>query len=238
MFIVKRGGLMVTTRMQQKLRTKPHRLSERAHFGTTGAIADSTYRESASATEELTQVLRLPATHLRLLRDKCALAARVNVLKKVPVLSTPSARPLLMSLAVDASIATFDEGTVIMGDGQQHDGKNLFLIESGIANMYRMTLGDPTTRQMRIFGRLGAGDYFGERVLLDPPSQLDGVAGGMSHSEAVVAVTDVQCIVLSRSSFDTHMGAHRESILAELSTMVDGRTVGTVLGCKVPSFAR
>jgi hypothetical protein len=66
---------------------------------------------------ELTQVLRLPATHMRMLRDSCELATREELLKKVPLLSTPSAQPVLKNLAGDSSNATFEEGTVIMGDG-------------------------------------------------------------------------------------------------------------------------
>jgi CRP-like cAMP-binding protein len=50
-FIIKRGGLMVTTRRQQKLGTQPRLLSERAYFGTAAAIADGTYHETAVATE-------------------------------------------------------------------------------------------------------------------------------------------------------------------------------------------
>ena len=230
-FIIKRGGLMVNTRKEQKLGKQPHRLSERAHFGaSTAVVAKTTYSESAFATEELTQVLRLPAAHLRLLHQKCSLAARVVMLKKVPLLSTPSASRVLKSLAAASSIATFDEGSFIMGDGQQkstqNDCENFFIIESGFANVYKMTSGDdPTTRQMRISARLGIGDYFGERVLLDPISQLNGEDGDMSNRESVVAITDVQCIVLSRSSFDAHIGALRGIMLTELSAMVDGAKV-------------
>jgi CRP-like cAMP-binding protein len=152
------------------------------------------------------------------------------MLKKVPLLSTPSASRVLKSLAAASSIATFDEGSFIMGDGQQkctqNDSENFFIIESGFANVYRMTSGDdPTTRQMHISARLGVGAYFGERVLLDPISQLNGEDGDMSNRESVVAITDVQCIVLSRSSFDAHIGALRGIMLTELSAMVDGAKV-------------
>jgi CRP-like cAMP-binding protein len=229
-FIIKRGGLLLTTHRQQKLGMQPHTLSERDHFGSLGACADGNYHKTAVATEENTQVLRLPATHMRMLRDACTVADREELLRRVPLFSTPSARPLLKSLAADSSTATFDEGTAIVGarvgNGQveSNDGDNFYLIQSGFASMYKM---DPSTRKMRFSARLGVGDYFGEHVLLEPIAQLStGQDVGMSTSETVVTNTEVECIILSKSSVDVHMGALRGSMLAELSVMMEGGKVG------------
>ena len=214
-FIVKRGGLLVTTRKEQMLGTPPRKISEREYFGTTSTVAGGIYHHSATATEELTKVLRLPAKHMRILRAACDIAARADLLQTVPMLSTPSAQPLLKSLAGDSWSATFQEGTVIMGDGQQIDGKNFFLILSGFANLYRAC---QDTRQMRISARLGAGDYFGESALME---ERDDEEPNISE-ETVVAVTDVECIIVSNSSFEAHMGAIREDMLCELSAMMQG----------------
>lgn len=208
-FIVKRGGLIVTSRKEQKLGTQPRLLSERAYFGTAAAVEDGTYHETAVAAEQLTQVLRLPATHVRMLRDACELATREERLKKVPIFSTPSAQPLLKNLAGDSSNATFEEGTVIVGDGNEREGENFFLIESGFANLYKV---DPATRQMRFYHRLGEGDYFGERALYP-------VEGEQNVPETVVAISDVECIIVSKYSFDAHMGALRGPMLTELHAM-------------------
>jgi hypothetical protein len=82
--IVKRGGLVVSTRRQREAGGPPlPRLEERASFGTAAAIAGDVYTETAAAAEELTQVLRLTAARLVLLRNTCALANRLDMFRKV-----------------------------------------------------------------------------------------------------------------------------------------------------------
>jgi CRP-like cAMP-binding protein len=78
---------------------------------------------------------------------------------------------------------------------------------------------------MRILAQLRVGDYFGEHILLESFSQH---STGCDHQcrETVVAVTEVECIVLSRSSFDVHMGAWLGSMLSELSEIMVGSWVG------------
>ena len=49
--------------------------------------------------------------------------------------------------------------------------------------------------------RYGSGEYFGERALW----AAEGEEGEDAAAETVVAISDVECIIVSKYSFDAHM---------------------------------
>ena len=146
-----------------------------------GLAAGAGARDKSVAANELEQ-----AVHL--LRDSGAetdLARAFDLEKRLQVtgreesaLATVLARSGAPTRSYRAGMRIIDEGTL---------GTEMFVIRSGVVRAFRGSGAEEFT-----LGLLGPGDFFGEMAL----------AGGKARSASIVAVGDVELVVLDKDTFD------------------------------------
>jgi CRP/FNR family cyclic AMP-dependent transcriptional regulator len=107
-----------------------------------------------------------------------------EALAKVPLFSRLK-RDALDTLARSAKVHRFDEGELIVKEGD--DAVAFYALCDGEAEVVKH-LGQEGER---VLGRLNKGEFFGEMALID----------GFPRSATVRAVTECECLVLSRWDF-------------------------------------
>jgi CRP-like cAMP-binding protein len=123
-------------------------------------------------------------------------------LRNVPLFKGFAAKQL-KSLAKWATTRTYNEGQVIVSEGQT--GLGLYIIQTG---RVRVTMHSPHgEREART---MGAGESFGELSLLDD----------RPRSATVTAVERTTAVLLDKSQFLAEMHAHPEVALAILPVLV------------------
>ena len=173
------------------------------YFGEMALMLNETRLATCTAVGN-TNTLTLHRDHFHMLlgsvQDVLASKMRMRILQSVPILSKVSEKKLVR-LASVMRVQTFSAGDYIIRQGEE--GSRFYIISEGDV-MCTRTINSSQEEELI---KLGAHEFFGEKALIT----------NETRKANVVAITDVECLVLDRTNFQAMLAEVEEKMTDELS---------------------
>ena len=186
-YIIEEGAVKCSQRKADGREVELVTLHAGDYFGEMALMLNETRLASCTAVGAV-KLLTLTREHFHMLlgsvQDVLASRMRIRILQSVPLLSKmPEVK--LVRLAGVMRVQFFTAGTYIIKQGEE--GSRFFIISEGEVRCTRTV----SSAQEEELIRLGAHEFFGEKALI----------ANESRKANVIAITDVECLVLDRGAF-------------------------------------